>query len=136
MTRTLFTTCFLVLAAALFAWSEGGRVGMGVILGGLAGGAVASACVGWQWRTALRAPERALKLSVVAFLIYLVAAILGAVSFRYIGSASAGADWVAFMGAYTLTVFVLMTVGAFDVARTLKTPQATSGDGLPEGVEA
>ncbi len=136
MTRTLLTTCLVVLAAALFAWSEGGRVGMGVIMGGLTGGAVASACVGWQQRAARREPERALKLSVMAFLIYLVVAVLGALFFRYVQAVSLGADWVAYLLAYVVAVFGVMTIGAFDVARALKTSGASSVDGMPEGTEA
>lgn len=136
MTRTLLTTCILVLVAALFAWSEGGRVGMGALIGGLGGAAVASACVGWQRRVARSRPQHALNLSVLAFLIYLGGAVLGATLFRFVETAAAGADWAALLVAYGLAVFGVMTVGAFDVARALRAPGKVPQDGIAEGVEA
>ena len=135
MTRTLITTSLLVLAAALFAWSQGGHVGMGVLFGGLGGAALSSACVGWQQRVAGRRSDRSLSLSVVALLIYLAVAVLGTALFRFV-DAAAGADWVSFLVTYALVVFGVMTVGAFDVARAL-TPRAEgSRDTLHEWAEA
>lgn len=136
MTRTLVTTCLIVLAAALFAWSEGGHFGMGVIIGCLSGAALACACVGWQQRAATRAPDRALNLSVVVFVIYLLAAILGAALFHYVDAVAAGADWTAFLFAFAFAVFGVMTVGAFDIARTLSSLGASSDDDLLNGAEA
>ena len=136
MTRTLITTSLLVLAAALFAWSQGGHVGMGVLFGGLGGAALSSACVGWQQRVAGRRSDRSLSLSVVALLIYLGVAVLGTALFRFVDAAAAGADWVSFLVTYALVVFGVMTVGAFDVARAL-TPRAEgSRDTLHERAEA
>ena len=136
MTRTLITTCFIVLAAALFAWSEGGLIGMGVILGCMSGAALACACVGWQHRVARREPDRALNLSVLVFIIYLLAAILGAALFRYVDAVAAGADWTSFLLGFAVAVFGVMTVGAFDVARGLKSSVTSSEDDLLEGAEA
>jgi len=136
MTRTLITTSLLVLAAALFAWSKGGQVGMGALFGGLGGAALSSACVGWQQRVAGLQSDRSLSLSVVALLIYLAGAALGTALFRFVDAAAAGADWVSFLITYGLVVFGVMTVGAFDVARALTSPGEDSQDTLPERAEA
>ena len=129
MTRTLITTLLALSAAAFIAWSIGGVLGAGVLIGGLGGASAASVGVLLQVNIAKTAPKRLFGAMVAAFMIKMFAALAGALVFRYVEAAAARADWQAFLVSFALSAVVVMMAGIFDLMRlgVLRSPMTLNG---------
>ena len=117
MTRTLITTLLTLSAAAFIAWSMGGVLGAGVLIGGLGGASAASVGVLLQVNIAKTAPKRLFGAMVAAFMIKMFAALAGALAFRYVEAAAARADWQTFLISFALSAVIVMMAGIFDLMR-------------------
>jgi hypothetical protein len=117
MTRTLITTLLSLSAAAYIAWSMGGVLGAGVLIGGLGGASAASVGVLLQVNIAKTAPKRLFGAMVAAFMIKMFAALAGALAFRFVEAAAARADWQTFLISFALSAVIVMMAGIFDLMR-------------------
>ncbi len=117
MTRTLIATLLSLSAAAYVAWSMGGVLGAGVLIGGLGGASAASVGVLLQVNIAKTAPKRLFGAMVAAFMIKMFAALAGALAFRYVEAAAARADWQTFLISFALSAVIVMMAGIFDLMR-------------------
>ncbi len=117
MTRTLIATLLSLSAAAYVAWSMGGVLGAGVLIGGLGGASAASVGVLLQVNIAKTAPKRLFGAMVAAFMIKMFAALAGALAFRYVEAAAARADWQTFLISFALSAAIVMMAGIFDLMR-------------------
>ena len=129
MTRTLITTLLTLSAAAFIAWSMGGVLGAGVLIGGLGGASAASVGVLLQVNIAKTAPKRLFGAMTAAFMIKMFAALAGALAFRYVEAAAARADWQTFLISFALSAVIVMMAGIFDLMRlgVLRSPMTLNG---------
>ena len=129
MTRTLIATLLSLSAAAYVAWSMGGVLGAGVLIGGLGGASAASVGVLLQVNIAKTAPKRLFGAMVAAFMIKMFAALAGALAFRYVEAAAARADWQTFLISFALSAAIVMMAGIFDLMRlgVLRSPMTLNG---------
>jgi len=129
MNRTLITTLLSLSAAAFIAWSMGGVLGAGVLIGGLGGASAASLGVLLQVNIAKTAPKRLFGAMTAAFMIKMFAALAGALAFRYVEAAAARADWQTFLISFALSAVIVMMAGIFDLMRlgVLRSPMTLNG---------
>ena len=129
MNRTLITTLLSLSAAAFIAWSMGGVLGAGVLIGGLGGASAASVGVLLQVNIAKTAPKRLFGAMTAAFMIKMFAALAGALAFRYVEAAAARADWQTFLISFALSAVIVMMAGIFDLMRlgVLRSPMSLNG---------
>ena len=117
MFRTTITTVIILAGAALIAWNLGGVVGSGVIVGAVCGAMVASAGAGMQHKVIRTAPSRAFSAFTVGFFLKLLAALTGALAFRYVPTAAALCDWKSFLLAFGVSAFSVMMAGVMDLMK-------------------
>jgi hypothetical protein len=142
MTRTLLATSLCIAVGALLAWRIGGVVGRGVLIGAVTGGLVASVGVALQLKIARTAPKRLMGAMAVAFCMKLLAALLGAVTLRFVPFAASRGDWESFLLSFAACAVIVMLIGLRDLLRPdVMRPdlvRTNAGDGslLKEGEQA
>ena len=117
MFRTTLTTILILSGAALLAWSLGGVEGAGVLVGALGGATVASAGAALQHKVVKTAPRRAFSAFTVGFFLKLLAALVGALAFRYVPAAAALCDWKTFLLSFGVSAFCVMMAGVVDLMK-------------------
>jgi hypothetical protein len=121
MTHPWTTTVLLVglVAAGGVAWSLGGAVGSGALLGYLLGSGLCAFGVAWQTHWLRRRPARAMRAQLEAFLAKLFALLGFVLVFRFTPVFEGRVDWRAFALAYGAAVAVVLPVASWETLQRL-----------------
>ena len=117
MTRTTVASLLALAVAGVVAEQLGGRVGLGCMLGALAGTGMCGIGLLHQRHVLGHRPEQAMQSMMVSFLAKLVVLMVGALAFRYLEPVAARADWKSFLIAYAGVVALVLPIGTLDLSR-------------------
>ena len=115
--RLIAVVLAALVVALAFAARLGGALGGGVIAGYTLGAGLAGLSVLYQLHLLATRPERVLHASVLGFLVQLVALLLGALSFRFLGPAAERADWRSFLIAFAAAAALVLPFGTLEAVR-------------------
>jgi cytochrome bd-type quinol oxidase subunit 2 len=122
--RTALGVGFGLVTAGVAAWSLGGRLGSGVLLGYLLGASAALVGALWQVHWARRSPQRAMRAQMEALLFKLPCLLVFALFFRYVAPAAEAADWRVFLVGFAAAVCLVLPLAAWDTHDVLRRPDS------------
>ena len=106
--------------AVAIAWSLGGALGGGVLMGFFVGSALSGFGVAWLLHVMRTQPQRLIAAFGVGFLCKLFVALAGGLVFRFVEPAAARVDHRSFLLAFACMALLLLLVGASSTARALR----------------
>jgi hypothetical protein len=134
MNLTTKTTLLLLALAAGLAWVLGGRLGVGVISGFLAGASIAGLSLALQRRIALERPRFVLHALFAGFLLKAFALLLLTLTVALVPSLAAVCDPVAFLFTFAATAIAILLPATMDTLRILTAPPSTRVGGELSGL--
>lgn len=134
MNLTTRTTLLLLAAAGAIAWYLGGRVGVGVMSGFLAGASIAGLSLALQRRIARERPRFVLHATFAGFLLKAFALLGLTLVVALVPSIAAVCDPVAFLITFAATAIAILLPATLDTLKTLTAPRLTSVGGDLRGL--
>ncbi len=125
MNLTTTTTLVLLAAAGGLAWFLGGRAGVGVLSGFLAGASIAGLSLALQGRIARERPRFVLHAVFAGFLIKAFALLVLTLSVALVPSIAAVCDPVAFLISFAGAAIAILLPATLDTLKALTAPRLT-----------
>lgn len=129
MNLTNLFTILGCVAAGVVAWSVGGALGTGVIVGALLGMCVSALCVARLRLAARKDPRAILRVALEGFLIKLGFLLIGGLSFGLLQPLRERVDVRGFLVAFAVGAVLVLVPGTLETVRglTARRPEAATG---------